>query len=194
MLNEKRTTLVLGDRFDPARLEQLLTSRRWSKVARDVFGEGEHQIVEEVWASPGETQAVHYMDDRTMLTRYLHVRGQEIMSIVSVLVGHVSIHPTDELLQDVAQSETVRDLVIALFHLAVGMHDLFDEATLEAFRYFSQHESPAVRRAVVQSLLFANWREGFEILEKMADEDPVPDIRGFASEAATAVSTGGGGP
>jgi hypothetical protein len=194
MQNEHRTTLVLGDTFEPERLEKFLQERQWTRIARDVKGEGGRQIVEEVWASPGETQAVHYVDDRTMSTRYLWVRGGEIMSIVSELVRRFYFHPPNELLQDVAEAETVKELVAALYRLAVGNHERFDETTLEAFRYCSQHKSPSVRHAVIQSLLFTNWPQGAEILDRMAAEDPLPDLREFASRSADPLRQGLAGP
>jgi hypothetical protein len=194
MGNEHRTTLVLGQDFEPERLERFLTDRKWTRVARDVKGEGGGQIVEEVWASLGDTHAVHYVDDRTMLTRYLWVRGGEIMSIVSELVSHFFIHPPDELLQDVADAKTVRELVNALYHLAVGNRDRFDEAALEVYRYYSQDEHPAVRHAVIQSLLFTNWKQGAEILDKMAAEDPKPDLREHAARTADPLRRAEAGP
>ena len=194
MGKERRTTLVLGDNFEPERLERFLGARNWTRIAREVTGEGGRQIVEEVWANPGETQAVHYMDDRTMLTRYLWVRGSEIMSIVSELVRHFYIHPPDELLQDVAEAGTVKELVATLYRLAVGNRDRFDETALEALRYYSQHESPAVRYTVIQSLLFTNWPQGAEILDAMATNDPKPDLREFAAQSADPLRRGEAGP
>jgi hypothetical protein len=194
MSNVRRTTLVLGDNFEPERLERFLKERRWTRIARDVKGEGGRQIIEEVWANPGETQAIHYVDDRTMLTRYLWVRGGEIMSIVTPLVTHFYIHPADELLQDVAEAETVKELVAALYRLAVGFQEKFDETALEAFRYYAEHESPSVRYAVIQSLLFTNWTQGAEILDKMAAEDPDPELREFAASTADPLRRGEAGP
>ena len=194
MSNVRRTTLVLGDNFEPERLERFLEERQWTRIARDVKGEGGQQIIEEVWANPGETQAVHYVDDRTMLTRYLWVRGGEIMSIVTPLVTHFYVHPADELLQDVAEAETVKDLVASLYRLAVGFQEKFDETVLEAFRYYAEHESPSVRYAVIQSLLFTNWTQGAEILDKMTAEDPAPELRGFAASTADPLRRGEAGP
>ena len=187
---------MLDDTFEHDRLVQFLQDRRWSMVAQDVTGDGEAQVVEEVWTDPGKTRAIHYLDDRTMLTRYLWIRGQEITSLVSELVRHFGIHPVGELVQEVADAEsrTITALVAALFRLAVGNHEVFDGEALETFGDFSQHPSSVVRHAVVQSLLFTGWPQGVDILNTMAAQDPASEVREFASRAAIAVSKGLAGP
>src|SRR5262245_35827857 len=114
MPDEKRAVIVLGERFQPEQLEHLLTQYDWKRIASESTGEGERRVTEEIWSNHGQTQAIHYVDDRTMRTRYLWVRGQEIMSIASPIVGHLHMHAADELLSDVADAETTVDLEQAL--------------------------------------------------------------------------------
>jgi hypothetical protein len=191
---EKRSVIVLGDRFQPERLEQLLIRHGWKRYASESTGEGERQITEEIWSNLEQTQAVHYVDDRTMRTRYLWVRGQEIMSIASLLVGHFHIHPADELLSDVADAETTVELEQALLHLAVGNRGPLDGDALETFRYFAADPRQSVRYTIIQSLLFTGWPEGREILEEMKAREADPYLLEFASEAAQAVAEGRAGP
>jgi hypothetical protein len=192
--NEKRTVIVLGERFQPEQLEQLLVRHGWKRTASESTGEGERKITEQIWSNDDQTQAVHYIDDRTMRTRYLWVRGQEIMSIASLLVGHLHVHPSDELLSDVADAETTLELEQALLHLAVGSRGPLDGDALEAFRHFAPDPRQSVRYTVIQSLLFTGWPQGHEILEEMKDREAVRDLREFASEAAQAVAEGNAGP
>lgn len=192
--NENRLVIVLGDRFQPAQLEELLRGRGWQKTACESTGEGARRIIEEIWTNHDQTRAVHYVDDQTMRARYLWVRGQEIMSIASTLAGHLDIHPADELLFDVADAETTDQLERALLRLAVGNRGPLDQCALDAFQHFASDARPSVRYTVIQSLLFTGWAEGYEVLEEMKTREVVASVREFAAEAALAVAEGNAGP
>jgi HEAT repeat protein len=184
---EQQTILVLSDDFAHDLFAQYLTSEGWSLHARDTRVE-EVQSVEEVWINEtNKGRVIHYVANSRMMTQYLWIRGHDIAPLVADLVARFNAYPQDELMTAVAEAETVRDLIVALFRVAVSFKPAFEQEVGDMFVYLAEHKNPAVRRAVVQSLLHTGWAQNLPLLEKLARDDAAVDVRDFATEALAAL-------
>jgi hypothetical protein len=188
MSTEQQTILVLSDDFAHDLFAKYLTGEGWSLHGQDKRRTEEAQSVEEVWISEtNKGRVIHYVSNPRMMTQYLWIRGHSIAPLVADLVTRFNAYPQDELMTAVAEAETVRDLIVALFRVAVGFKPAFEQEVGDMFAYLAEHKNPAVRRAVVQSLLHTGWAQNLPLLEKLARDDAEVDVRDFAAEVLAAL-------
>ena len=187
MSGEQMSRILVHDDVEHESFAQYMRSNGWRLEATDKTGREGSQSIEEVWLNPTQTIAVHYLDNPRMMARSLWIRGYDIWPVVSDLSACFTGGPPEELLQNVADAQTVRELVKAIFRVAVVYKDAFDQTVFDMLSYYANDEDTPVRRAVVQALVYTEWSESRPLLEKIAKDDPVPDVRAFATEVLRVV-------
>jgi hypothetical protein len=184
----QKCTLVLDENFSHDRFAKYMTGEGWTVRTRRDDDSPSGRSLEEVWGKDGVAVAVHYLDDRRLLTKALWIRGSDVQAVLADLSPRFGGPTTPELLERVADAETVEERVVALIQLAVGFADSFDPHVLEVFSHFASDEDVRIRGAVVQALLYTEWSEGIPLLTQMASADEAREIRDYAGKVVSHLS------
>jgi hypothetical protein len=179
--HQEKSTLVLDEHFSHDRFASYMRSQGWTVRNRNDSGAGGDRSIEEVWGKDGVGVAVHYLDDPSLWTKALWIRGPDIRAVLADLSPRFGGPTAHELLDQVAEAETTEERAIAIVRLAVGFADAFDPNVLDVVTHFANDESIKVRGAVIQALLYTEWPEGLPLLKKMAVDDQAQEIRDYAA-------------
>jgi hypothetical protein len=136
---------------------------------------------EEVWLTPDEQHAIHFIDDPITGTHHIWARGSNLKKILFVLHSWLPAYEPEELLQMALEADNPDEAIDALFRIAVAF-PTFHEAALGIFQHYLSHPSTLIRKATVQAIAYRAWPEGMSLLEKVADEDLDEEVRGFSKK------------
>jgi hypothetical protein len=145
---------------------------------------GDRSGYEQVWAWPNvehPTTGVNYIESPFVSFLYLVVHGCEVPLLVGKLTERLASYTASELLDGALQASTHDDQVRALNRLAIGFVE-FDPAVLGIILdYVSRADNPLLREATVNAMGFRAWPQFRPILERLAAEDPVENVREHAA-------------
>lgn len=142
-------------------------------------GDGERVPFQEAWTTADGKGVINYIDDPTLLSRQIWIRGPRLDELHFELSRRLPAWEPDELLEHAAEATDHDDGVRAILQLAAGFLRP-DPAVVEAFAEYLQAPHPLLRKATLQAIAYRMWPEAVGLLEDAARSDADPDVRAFA--------------
>jgi hypothetical protein len=156
-------------------------------------GDGERHAYEQIWATPDETTAVHYLEDPLVEHNYICLRGAEAEHYATEFGYKLSVEDREDALELAAGAVNHDTQVQSLSRLAITT----PEHEPRAFRLFEAYATkppnPLLREAAVNAMCFAAWPEFMPLLERIAHDDPAPSVREHAQSVLSALRVFCGG-
>lgn len=136
----------------------------------------------EVWSTPDEKNAIHYVEDSRFLSRFLRVRGPELRNILFQVARKLGFYDVDELVDNAADAEENDEAIQAVLRMGVGLVKSRPDAmrTYAAYLQHDNPDNPKVRMAAIQSIAYHHWPEAQKLLADAARADPDQKVREFA--------------
>lgn len=144
-------------------------------------GDGEKRAYEEVWATPDQRSAVHYVEDPVSGTRFLWVRGANVQKFSYEFTKRLDTYVPEEVVEDALKTTPHDEQVRAIFRLAVTF-PTYDEDAFRVFEaYATKAPDPLLRRATLNAMAYRCWPEFIPVFEKVEKRDRDPDVRATAA-------------
>jgi hypothetical protein len=150
----------------------------WLK-SETYLGDSKKEPFEEIWTTTDQTSSIHYVDEPTMGTRYLWVRGRQLSEIIFDIYRQIPAYEPDELIESAIAAKEHNEVVDSLFRIAVGFAN-YDRDAFRVFEAYLTDANALLREATVQALAFRLWPQSIERLKKVATEDSSENVRQFA--------------
>lgn len=170
---------VLKGHVDHGRFTRFAGTQGW-KLQHTFPQTPAEPFFEEVWSTPDESNAIHYVDDPRFTCRLLRIRGPELRSILLEVSRKLGFYDDDELVTDAAGAEEQEEAVHAILRMGVGLRSFRPDA-LEVYAAYLQHTDPTVRMAAIQGIAYHHWPEAQRLLADVVASDPDQEVSDFAA-------------
>lgn len=178
MKNIEGKFIVLEEDISHEDFLELAEAQGWNHY-RTYRPEIEKDRFEEIWLTPDEKNAIHFIDDPITGTRHIWARGSNLKEILFKIQRWLPAYEPEELIQMAVEADKPDEAIDALFRIAVAFPN-FNEAAMGIFKQYLSHPSKLIRKATVQAIVYRAWPEEISLLEKVADEDVDEEVREFA--------------
>ncbi len=174
----KRTRLVLTQKTTEEDVAAIAGALGLSLFA---FRPDGGHTYERIFATPDQTSALTYVEDRALGLRYIALTGPASAAIEDVLRRNVPLI-TPELVHPLFQhAQSREEWITAITHGAAVSNSDFDLAMFAAFEKVLRHPEIDVRKAAVFATSYPGWKEFQPLLQELSETDPSPDVRYMAA-------------
>jgi hypothetical protein len=142
----------------------------------------ERRAYEQVWATPDQATAVHYLEDPLVGLPYLSLRGGDLQHYITAFVRHLEVLDGEDALEMAEGALQPGTQVEAIAHLAVTFPEYDPRAFSLFWGYATRAPDPVVREAAVNNMAYHAWPEFIPLLERIVAEDPEENVRRRARE------------
>jgi hypothetical protein len=153
----------------------LIKHHTWSPTQKE-------EAYEEVWATPDQTRAIHYVEDPVSGMPYVCIRGTDVASLVADFTSKLSCFWPEELIERAYYMTDHKEQRDNLYRLAIT----FPEYTPEVFAIFegfaTTSPDPSLRWAALGAMAYRVWPECRTVVEGVAQEDKDERVRRSAND------------
>jgi hypothetical protein len=166
-------------------LDRVASRERW--ILDEVAKATKDRPFELVWLTDDEETSIHYIEDTVLALNCVLVRGEEVDEVVELIRADVETVPREEVLARGRRAEGTW-LVNAAYLVAATASSDYDAEAFAIVERAAEAAEPDARRAAAVSMGYLEWPESRERLERLAHEDPDPDVRQTASTILEALA------
>jgi hypothetical protein len=168
-------------------LHPKVTREDFERVARELglapgqqsTGASETGGIVQSWTDPTGLE-VRYVESPELHFRRFETRGQRSRKLLTKLSQQLRWVPEEELLETVEEDPDPEERARALLGVA-AYHPEQDEGIVALYDFCSSPDQPPeLRRAVLQAIAYGAWPGSLATVERLAREDPDPEIRAEA--------------
>jgi hypothetical protein len=156
-------------------IKQLALDGQWT--LSDLATATDETPFEVVWLTPDRQTAIHYIDDRIVSFPYFYVQGDDPNGVSDQIKAHLDVYEWGEIQDMVSEAVDSASLARALFHVGVAAPQAFDPMIFGILVYALSHSNADIRQAALIAVSFAAWPEFREVLQRLEEGDPSPDVR-----------------
>jgi len=173
----KRVRMVLKDDVDEDDIDGLAFNANWDliEVAKEDPREGTPYQV--IWATEGEREAIHYINDHVLNLRYVLVKGNAPDNVLWEIRKTLHVYEVSEIIEELNSATEADAIVKAINKLAVAAPQSFDFETYNLFKKYAAHPDPEVRSAVIFAMSYPAWKEFRQLVEQLGLNDPNSEVR-----------------
>jgi len=172
--------VVLRETTDHAAFVRLAQRQGWVAY-RTYPRDDDASVFEDVWTTPDQRTAIHFVDDPSYGARLIRVRGDQVPEVLRVLARTLSFLDDDEMIEDASTVETLEEGIRSILRVGIGF-PRHDPRALHTYRAYLQHAHSEMRRAAIKAIAYHHWPEAQELLAEAAVGDPDPQVRAFAAQ------------
>jgi hypothetical protein len=171
----KTVRVVLQESVSEADIDSAAWDNEWSLV-KTIKGD-ENTPHEVIYRTEDEQAFIHYIEDLYIDMAYLVVRSEEPEAAIEEIRASLQTHDEEEIHQMVKDAANIEELVRAVYYAGLAAPQQYDPTSFKLFKDILSSSNPKARRAGITAIGYVGWSEFKEILEKIKEADPEPDVR-----------------
>ena len=150
----------------------------------DVYLRTEKTPLTKIWTTSDEQTGIHYFEDFYINTRYLLLRGQNKEKIAEKIRASLDTYTLDEIRTKLQKQNIIpkNEYINTVLSLGVAINQEYDREFFNDFIELMSNSDPDVREAAIFATTYLGWKEFYEPLQRLKNEDPNPSVRDFASD------------
>ena len=136
-----------------------------------------------IWMTSDEQTGIHYFEDFYINNKYLLLGGQNKERIATEIRSSLNTYSLKDILQKLQkQNEIVKDEYInTVLSLGVAINREYDLELFNVFRELMSNPDSDIREAAIFTTTYLGWKEFYEPLQWLKNEDTSSSVREFAS-------------
>jgi hypothetical protein len=149
--------------------------------------------LEIIWLSPERETGIHWIEDDTMMVRYLVVEGPAAEPTAAFIRDEMDVFDTSSFVEYFAGLDDEIDVMNAVRMLGVHCaRSPFEPNLYPLFRDALAHPVPLVRRIAMLAVAVVRWPEFEPLLAHLSTNDLDADVRDEAIETLAILSGSAG--
>ena len=137
---------------------------------------------EEVWLAPDGSQKLTWIEVPRVFGRFLWYGGTNAEDTVAILTHALHCETAEQIRHRLSQPDLIHDDLVTLLHLAAYVTPRVTTEVLTAFRRALEDPRRGVRFSAVRGYAIRRWPELLAAIERLAEDEPEPDIKEFAEK------------
>jgi hypothetical protein len=146
---------------------------------------------ETIWISQGARDRLHRLDDQFCGLVYLIIKGDREDELRAAAAEELNGLTTETLAVAMHSRNDAALSRSSIAALGVLAPPVCQDDYLGIFRWLLHHKDAAVRDAAVSATGYAGWPQLIPELQKVASDDPKPELRHLAKIAVDAIAGAG---
>ncbi|MFD7753023.1 HEAT repeat domain-containing protein [Streptomyces sp. NPDC059757] len=142
-----------------------------------IMGNRKAQVYLDKWVTPDGRTEIHYVEDPLTGIPFVTFRGEGSGEAAQLVEAACQLWDFQEALDMIVTAHSRDDRLTAIYAAAFTAPERPVDSLVEVFRSLAADTDPGIRQSVVVATGYVPWPALVELVQHLADTDPVDHVR-----------------